>query len=99
MLQLRGVPVIANDLALDAARPGLVLTGPNTGGKTIAMKTLGLAALMVRAGIPVPAAPEDPCSSNCPCSPLSLPHHSASDPQLAPRVLMPPSRQHLRPPV
>ena len=34
----------------------LVLTGPNAGGKTVALKTLGLAALLVRAAIPVPAA-------------------------------------------
>lgn len=54
VLALRGVPVIANDLRLDGAVPGLVLSGPNTGGKTVALKTLGLAALMVRSGIPVP---------------------------------------------
>lgn len=56
VLALRGVAVVANDLALDGRRPGLILTGPNTGGKTVAMKTLGLFALLVRAGIPVPAA-------------------------------------------
>ena len=31
------------------------MSGPNAGGKTIALKTLGLAALMLRAGLPVPA--------------------------------------------
>ncbi len=41
---------------IDAAQPGLVLTGPNAGGKTIVLKTLGLLALLVRLGIPVPAA-------------------------------------------
>jgi DNA mismatch repair protein MutS2 len=55
VLALRGIDVVANDLALGSGTSCLVLTGPNTGGKTVALKTLGLAALMVRAGIPVPA--------------------------------------------
>jgi DNA mismatch repair protein MutS2 len=55
VLALRGVEVVPNDLALDGERPGLVLTGPNAGGKTVALKTIGLAALFVRAGIPFPA--------------------------------------------
>ncbi len=54
VLTLRGIPVVANDLTLDASTPGLVLTGPNTGGKTIALKTIGLAALFVAAGLPFP---------------------------------------------
>lgn len=57
VLVLAGVPVVANDLRLDAGRPVLVLTGPNAGGKTVAMKTIGLCALLVRAGCWVPAAP------------------------------------------
>ncbi len=56
LLVLSGEAVVANDLSLDSAHPALVLSGPNAGGKTIAMKTLGLAGLMVRAGIPFPAA-------------------------------------------
>jgi DNA mismatch repair protein MutS2 len=55
VLALRGVEVVPNDLGLDGRRPGLVLTGPNAGGKTVALKTVGLAALFVRAGIPFPA--------------------------------------------
>lgn len=45
--------VVPSDLALEAGR-GVVVSGPNAGGKTVALKTLGLVALMVRAGLPVP---------------------------------------------
>jgi DNA mismatch repair protein MutS2 len=45
--------VVPSDLVLEAGR-AIVVSGPNAGGKTVALKTMGLAALMVRAGIPVP---------------------------------------------
>jgi DNA mismatch repair protein MutS2 len=51
-----GGDVVANDLCLGPKRPVLVLTGPNAGGKTVALKTIGLCALLVRAGCFVPAA-------------------------------------------
>lgn len=54
VLVLRGVQVVPNDLELSTAHPCLLLTGPNTGGKTVALKTIGLAALFTRAGIPFP---------------------------------------------
>jgi len=44
------------DLELDPERPMLLVTGPNMGGKTVAMKTVGLLALLAEMGIPVPAA-------------------------------------------
>lgn len=54
LLALKMEPV-PNDLALTPRQPALILTGPNAGGKTIALKTLGLCALLCRASVPVPA--------------------------------------------
>ncbi len=61
LLQAResGRTVVPLDLDLGDTTPGLrvmVITGPNAGGKTIAIKTSGLLLLMALTGIPVPAA-------------------------------------------
>jgi DNA mismatch repair protein MutS2 len=47
-------PAVPVDLELDRRRPLLVVTGPNAGGKTIALKTLGLLCLMARVGCHLP---------------------------------------------
>jgi len=48
--------VVPISLTLDEAHRTLLISGPNTGGKTVSMKTTGLLALMAHSGLPVPAA-------------------------------------------
>jgi DNA mismatch repair protein MutS2 len=54
-LRESGARCVPFDLRLDPADRVLVLSGPNTGGKTVVLKTLGLSVLAAQAGIPVPA--------------------------------------------
>jgi DNA mismatch repair protein MutS2 len=51
LLVLTKEAVVANDLMLDETIKVLIISGPNTGGKTVTLKILGLFALMVRAGL------------------------------------------------
>lgn len=55
VLKRQGKKVVPVSLELDATRRTLLISGPNTGGKTVAMKTVGLLALMALSGLPVPA--------------------------------------------
>ncbi len=51
-------PTVANDLVITDEQHVLIVSGPNTGGKTVLIKAFGLAALFARCGLPVPAAEE-----------------------------------------
>jgi len=54
--------VVPNDLKLGRPYRCLVLTGPNAGGKTVALKTMGLLTLMAMAGLSIPASPDSTVS-------------------------------------
>ncbi len=52
-LQRKVVPL---DLTMESQVTTLIVTGPNAGGKTVALKTIGLLTIMANAGVPIPAA-------------------------------------------
>jgi len=55
LMVIAGMQVVPNDLSLERGQT-LIISGPNAGGKTVSLKTLGLCALMQRAGMHLPAA-------------------------------------------
>jgi DNA mismatch repair protein MutS2 len=56
VLRRQGGRVVPVSITLDRNQRILLISGPNTGGKTVTMKTVGLLALMAHAGVPVPAS-------------------------------------------
>lgn len=56
LLSLQGVDVVPNTVALNKDLRVLLLSGPNAGGKTILLKTIGLCAQMARCGLPIPVS-------------------------------------------
>lgn len=52
---LKSDTVVPLDFEIGGAIKGVIITGPNTGGKTVALKTIGLLSLMAQSGLHVPA--------------------------------------------
>jgi len=56
LLVAQGIAVVAFDLELAPEERTLLISGPNTGGKTVLLKSLGLFAAMAQSGVPVPVS-------------------------------------------
>jgi DNA mismatch repair protein MutS2 len=58
LLVAQQIDVVPFDLSLEATERTLLISGPNTGGKTVLLKSLGLFSAMAQSGIPVPVGKE-----------------------------------------
>ncbi len=56
LLLLAGRNVVRNDFLFPEEKPVVIVSGPNMGGKTVALKTLGLLLVMAQCGLPIPVA-------------------------------------------
>ncbi len=58
LLLAQGIPVVPFDLTMEVNEHTLLVSGPNTGGKTVLLKALALISLLVQSGIPAPVGDE-----------------------------------------
>ena len=58
LLLAQGVDVVPFDLAMSSDEHTLLVSGPNTGGKTVLLKALGLISALAQSGVPAPVGPE-----------------------------------------
>ncbi len=58
LLLAQGADVVPFDLAMDPSERTLLVSGPNTGGKTVLLKALGLISALAQSGVPAPVGPE-----------------------------------------
>ena len=58
LLLAQGRAVVPFDLSMDSGERTLLVSGPNTGGKTVLLKAIGLLSALAQSGVPAPAGPE-----------------------------------------
>jgi len=58
LLERLGTKTVPLDITIPAGKDCLIITGPNAGGKTVALKTLGLVVIMAKSGLAIPAGPD-----------------------------------------